>query len=197
MLIWIANALTPQEIRDKIMNKKSDFQKAMVEYLEGVHCEEKYYKNLKESDPTYTLLVPPPNLCTTHQEELEDDYWRNQFRDTTNELLYRSNKHNCHVGCTSMKYPTCKSRFSRELHKETLVDSDSGSLRLKKGEKWLNTFSSVLTYVSRYNTDVTSLLFGTAIKSIIVYVTDYITKTSLRTHVILHHKNFPTNTRHI
>ncbi|KAI0310042.1 hypothetical protein OF83DRAFT_1166726 [Amylostereum chailletii] len=202
MLIWIANALTPQEIRDKIMDKKADFQKAMVEYLEGVHCgefigtdmagmqsklEEKYYKNPKESDPTCTLPVSPPDSCTTHQEELEDDCeqctalrdWRNQFRDTTNELLYRSNKHNCHAGCTSVKYPTCKSRFPRELHEETLVDLDSGSLRLKKGEKWLNTFSPVLTYVSRCNTDITSLLSGTAIKSIIAYVTDYITKTPL------------------
>jgi hypothetical protein len=37
LLLWIRGALTPQEIRDKIMDPNSDFQKLMVEYLEGVH----------------------------------------------------------------------------------------------------------------------------------------------------------------
>jgi hypothetical protein len=40
MLLWIKGALTPQEIRDKIMDPTSDFQKKMVEYLEGVHMGE-------------------------------------------------------------------------------------------------------------------------------------------------------------
>jgi len=41
-----------------------------------------------------------------------------------------------------------------------------------------------VTYLLRCNTDVTSLLSGTAIKSTIAYVTDYITKTSLKTHTM-------------
>jgi len=36
MLLWIANSLTPQEIRDRILDPLSDFQKKMVEYLESV-----------------------------------------------------------------------------------------------------------------------------------------------------------------
>src|SRR6202521_6228752 len=36
MLLWIRGALTPQEIRDRIMDPESDFQKKMVEYLERV-----------------------------------------------------------------------------------------------------------------------------------------------------------------
>jgi hypothetical protein len=40
MLLWIRGALTPQEIRDRIMDPESDFQKKMVEYLESVHMGE-------------------------------------------------------------------------------------------------------------------------------------------------------------
>ena len=40
MLLWIRGALTPQEIRDRIMDPKSDFQKKMVEYIESVHMGE-------------------------------------------------------------------------------------------------------------------------------------------------------------
>ena len=40
MLLWIKNSMTPQEIRDRIMDPNSDFQKAMVEYLKSVHMGE-------------------------------------------------------------------------------------------------------------------------------------------------------------
>ena len=48
----------------------------------------------------------------------------------------------------------------------------------------LNTFSSILIFLMKCNSDVTSLLSGTAIKSVIVYMTDYITKTPLKTHTM-------------
>jgi hypothetical protein len=35
MMIWIKHSLTPQELREKIMNPESDFQKRLVEYLES------------------------------------------------------------------------------------------------------------------------------------------------------------------
>ncbi|KAF9470391.1 hypothetical protein BDN70DRAFT_821443, partial [Pholiota conissans] len=48
----------------------------------------------------------------------------------------------------------------------------------------MNTFTPCLTYLLRSNTDVTSLLSGTSIKAIISYVTDYVTKPTLKTHQI-------------
>jgi len=65
-----------------------------------------------------------------------------------------------------------------------LVDPATGALNMKKGEAWLNTFTPLLTYLMHCNTDVTSLLPGTAIKSVFAYVTDYITKSSLKTHTM-------------
>ena len=41
-----------------------------------------------------------------------------------------------------------------------------------------------MIYIFRCNTDVTSLSSGTAIKAVVLYVSDYITKTSLKTHTI-------------
>ncbi|KZT13897.1 hypothetical protein NEOLEDRAFT_1082119, partial [Neolentinus lepideus HHB14362 ss-1] len=55
---------------------------------------------------------------------------------------------------------------------------------MKKGESRLNTFTAPLTYLLRSNSDVTSLLSGTALKAVIAYVTDYITKTPLKTYTI-------------
>jgi hypothetical protein len=36
LLLWISGCFTPQELRDKIMDVSSDFQKSMVEYLESL-----------------------------------------------------------------------------------------------------------------------------------------------------------------
>ncbi|PBK92376.1 hypothetical protein ARMGADRAFT_881258, partial [Armillaria gallica] len=55
---------------------------------------------------------------------------------------------------------------------------------LRKLEAWINTFTPLLTYLFQCNTDVTSLRSGTAIKAVISYVSDYVTKPALKTHVI-------------
>ncbi|EKM57917.1 uncharacterized protein PHACADRAFT_65400, partial [Phanerochaete carnosa HHB-10118-sp] len=106
------------------------------------------------------------------------------FTKTVNELLFLTNMHSCNKGCKNNKYGTCKSRFPRPILLETQVDPKTGALSLKKGEVMLNTFLPVLTYLMRCNTDVTSLLSGTAIKSVVAYVTDYITKSPLKTHTM-------------
>jgi hypothetical protein len=55
---------------------------------------------------------------------------------------------------------------------------------MKKGEAWLNTFHPIISYLLRCNHDVTSLLSGTTIKAVIAYVTDYVTKSPLKSHTI-------------
>ncbi|KAF8891011.1 hypothetical protein BD779DRAFT_1437885, partial [Infundibulicybe gibba] len=48
----------------------------------------------------------------------------------------------------------------------------------------MNSITPLVTYIFRCNTDVTSLNSGTAVKEVVIYVSDYITKSSLKTHVI-------------
>ena len=55
---------------------------------------------------------------------------------------------------------------------------------MKKIEPWLNTFTPLVIYLFHCNTDVTCLSSGTAIKAVVIYVSDYITKTTLKTHTI-------------
>ncbi|KDQ57391.1 hypothetical protein JAAARDRAFT_130846, partial [Jaapia argillacea MUCL 33604] len=67
---------------------------------------------------------------------------------------------------------------------ETTVEACTGHFYMKKLELYLNCFTPIVTYLMRCNSDVTSLLTGTAVKAVIAYVTDYITKSALRTHVM-------------
>jgi len=114
-------------------------------------------------------------------------------------LVFRSNLHKClstrnkdgsqnkgHVfkGCLDNIYGKCKARFPCPVYKQTGVDTESGSILMKKTEQWLNIFSYLVTYLFRCNTDVTSLRSGTAIKSVLLYITNYVTKAPLKTHAV-------------
>lgn len=87
-------------------------------------------------------------------------------------------------GCTDNEFGKCKARFPRPTYDQTEIDPETGAINIKKGEAWINFITPVVTYLLSCNTDITCMWSGTALKAVIVYVTDYITKTSLKTHVV-------------
>jgi hypothetical protein len=204
MLLWIKGALSPQEIRDKILDPELDFQRSMVEYLESVHQGEffngkledvieqidEYQKDPGYVPPTKTMPEAPPPLCAERNECNTCDNckalsgWWVQFKKIVDDLVKRSNRHN---DCSKSVRPClrkgkCKARFPRDLVETTMVDPATGALKMKKGEAWINYFSPLLTFLVRCNTDTTSLLSGTAIKATVAYITDYVTKPGLNTY---------------
>src|SRR6202011_6331170 len=109
MLLWILKSLSPQEIRDKIMDPNSDFQKKIVEYLESVHVGEFMTGTMEEvkeqvdgnmeakkyRDPPQTLLDAPPEPtdcdCSKCEScENKTNWWQN-FLNTVDDLILRSN----------------------------------------------------------------------------------------------------------
>jgi hypothetical protein len=111
------------------------------------------------------LLVSHSIFCTWEQ--------------LTSEKVQRKDRPTC-----INKQGKCKARFPRPLFEQTEVDPKTGALNIKKGESWINTFTPLVTFLLRCNTDITSLLSGTSIKAIVAYVSDYITKPGLKTHSI-------------
>ncbi|KAF8969123.1 hypothetical protein BDZ97DRAFT_1640276, partial [Flammula alnicola] len=221
MLLWITGSLNPQEMRDKIMNSNSAWQKKLTDWLESCHTGDFLtgsYAEVTESvcrerekegyiDPTQSLPEAPPKRCDKVHNEGEQEQckccrntaeWTDRYTTTVNDLLLRSNVHSCNRGmnkdgtrrknkasgsCMDNKWNRCKARFPRPTFLKTLID-ELGTISMKKIEAWLNTFTPLVTYVLRCNTDVTSLSSGTAIKGVVLYVSDYITKSTLKTHTI-------------
>ncbi|KAJ7122696.1 hypothetical protein C8R43DRAFT_1090749 [Mycena crocata] len=184
LLLWIKNALTPQEIH-------SIFQKRLFEYLESAHQGDFMQGSMAEATPeeedlqsgphykvpTQTLPSVPPPLCDSIHHDSNDSCdqcqrlakWWLQYDHEVDDLLLRSNT------------GICKARFPREIFETTHVGED-GHINIRKQEAQLNTFSRVLTYFSRSNTDVTSLLSGTAVKAVVSYVSDYVSKLGLKSY---------------
>jgi hypothetical protein len=187
----------------------------MVGYIESIYKSEFFNgqaadvnQRVKEAqlndaeylDPTKTMPVPPPELCTESQcgscekcEKLKS--WWSQFRQTVDDLVFCSNVHSCRMsikdkdgndikkGCLN-KQGRCRARFPWDVVEKTMIDPLTGALMIRKGESWLNTFTPLITYVLHCNTDTTSLLSGTTIKAIIAYVSDYVTKPGLKAYSI-------------
>ena len=218
MLIWLKGNLTPQEMRELILDPNSDWKNHLISWLESCHLGEfmtgtqddvlnhvsELTKNDSYKNPTETLPHPPPQMCdSAHDSESECykcaelDKWWNYFEHTVDDLVSKSNIHNCERGinkdgsanktyasCKNNKYGKCKARFPRPTFKSTEIMPESGSLNIKKHEKWINFITPALTYIMRCNTDVTCMWSGTALKAVIMYISDYITKSSLKTHVM-------------
>ena len=126
------------------------------------------------------------------------DTWWSRFKNTVDDLLLWLNIHTCERGqkkdgtrckampsasCKDNKWGKCKAWFPRPTFLKSVID-DTGAITMKKIEPWLNTFTPLVTYLFCCNTDVTSLSSRTAIKAVVMYVPDYITKTTLKTHTI-------------
>ena len=104
-------------MRDWIMDPASNFQKAMVEYLENCHkgefingTMETMAKKLDQDKISYptkiplteSLPKPPPHSCKDEHEEgakcLQcEKYraWWKQYKDEVDEIVYQSNVHKC------------------------------------------------------------------------------------------------------
>ena len=113
MLLWIKGSLSPQEIRNRIMDPNSDFQKELIQYLESVHVGEFLTGTMSEvkskvdkcsniqnyQDPTQTLPEAPPPLCNEHSDDCFDckkqNSWWIKFKHTVDDIVLRSNVHNC------------------------------------------------------------------------------------------------------
>ena len=110
------------------MDKTSDFQKLMVEYLEGVHQGEMFEGSLEEVkahvkaestnnpgylDPTQTMPEAPPQLCSnrfciTCETCAKVESWWTKFRKLTDDLLSRSNYHTCNTSIEDKNGRTLK-----------------------------------------------------------------------------------------
>ena len=134
MLIWLLGNLTPQEMRERILDKNTDWQKCLIVWLESCHIGEfmtgkqdevlskvaKHSMQESYKDPTERLPQPPPPSCDSKHTQKEtcdkcDDMknWWNYFENEVDDLVSKSNIHNCESGINrdgsaSKRYVSCK-----------------------------------------------------------------------------------------
>ena len=118
-----------------------------------------------------------------------------QYRDSRLRSTKRNPGSNPEMGTSRFAYSFIRHRIVHvgRIRVDSLWKSCQGTVSrsrlpnhifMEKHEPFLNTFTAVITYLLRCNTDTTCLLSGTAIKAALAYITDYVSKNSLSTHTI-------------
>lgn len=87
ILLWLMGNLTPQEMRNKILDPNSEFQKKIITWIESCQVGEfftgtqqevltnvqKYLvENSDYKDPTETMPTPPPEICQKAHVSIDD-----------------------------------------------------------------------------------------------------------------------------
>ena len=198
MLVFVSNALPLDDVKKRLVSKDEEFKDRLLRYLESCHTGD-YLPDIFSIDAIEAdrearnvafrlqqeLPEPVPkgcdNRCGICVECLTREKWFESFPSKVNEIVRCSNRHTCSTAsCKKNARADCKARFPRPLFPETTITED-GYVQMKKTEEYLNTYNPTMSYLTMCNTDVTCLRTGTACKALIAYITDYISKSELRT----------------
>ncbi|KAG6905752.1 hypothetical protein DXG01_000915 [Tephrocybe rancida] len=157
--------------------------KSFIKNVLGVGAD---HPGLYGDTSAYYGAVEQQGRLTLHMQCQDNKNWWEQYIETTDDLVSKSNVHNeCRPmqakpedPSTSGKKDTskkpvlrgcqdangnCKAQFPRATYEETIVNEMDGYIDMKKREPMVNFFTPPLTYLMRSNTDTTSPLSGTSI----------------------------------
>ena len=186
MLIWIEGALNPNEIRERVMKDPTWGQK-LLEYLDDT------ITNIVPADPT-------PNTANTMDEKhpcalrgpdlsIEDLQLRlaSRMKDL-HRLAERVQRHRHTHTCYKYYKPgearSCRFDLKEENFRPTSsIDPDTGNVSLRCLDGLVNNFNMTILEVVRNNMDIQFIGSGESAKAMIYYITDYITKSQLKSHV--------------
>ncbi len=138
--------------------------------------------NIANIDYDPCLYLPDcPNLISS-KEALSD--WINSFNQTSDEIIYLSNRHSHSKHCQRGVDKHYWTYFPCEVHAATIVESNISIVLLNQLEPAINHVSKVLLYSLQSNHNITYLQYRTQAHTAMAYVTNYVTKSLLKSHAI-------------
>ncbi|KAG1782954.1 hypothetical protein EV702DRAFT_958846, partial [Suillus placidus] len=94
--------------------------------------------------------------------------------------------HRCRRVCHKYGHESdCRFLFPHEVVEESYFDPKSKAVVLKCLDGTVNYFNPYVLVFCRHNHDLKCILSGKAAKATMFYITDYITKSDLKTHEML------------
>ncbi|KDQ54422.1 hypothetical protein JAAARDRAFT_60799 [Jaapia argillacea MUCL 33604] len=187
MLVWVKGGLNPNEIRDGIIRDHDvEFQQRLLSFLDDT------ISNSIPPDPDPNLSVPASkhHACSVRGADfnLPTDHFVRARRKDMHHLVQRSQQHThtrtCYKYCKPPQKMVC--RFDLDpgnVRPESTVNPETGELCLRCLDGMVNNFNDTMLEAIRCNMDIKFIGSGASAKAILYYITDYITKSQLKTHV--------------
>ncbi|KAJ6470898.1 hypothetical protein C8R45DRAFT_765112, partial [Mycena sanguinolenta] len=197
MLIWIEGNPTPQELRDRMRDSPA-FQSNMFSWLESIiKCELPSTTEIvvEPDGPLKAPDLPPdrPDPRLTKEPAVKDlshTEFEKSFQETIEDLVKLFNWHDHKPTCWKKLAKgepktdgNCRMGIDGSTNPFTFVDPETESIMLRRLHPRINNYNELIIFLLRCNMDIKYIGSGKAAKALVYYVTDYITKSTLSTHV--------------
>ena len=161
------------KLKKKVVEQgDSRFKEHLIQFLDDtIHTAipvELFDSNMGSYDPC-TVKAPPSGR--SEQEDLCRLARRCQLHTHTH-TCYKYSQTECRFGLGDDK---CTER--------TTIDDETGELCMRCLNSLVNNFNETMLKAIRCNMDIKFIGSGASAKAVLYYITDYITKTDLKTHV--------------
>lgn len=193
-LIWLSGGLNPTEVHQRMKDDK-EFESRFFKFFEDVIRHELPNVDLPSGFDRNTYkpgveMPPPPLPCpeagSTWAKETKDR-WQDVFQSEVKlcgEALQRHPKE-CRPVCKKYGSKKCRFRFPHDIVEESRFDVESNSILLACRDSMVNYYNPYILVYCRHNHDIKCILSGKSAKAAMFYITDYITKMSLKTGQLL------------
>ena len=201
MLVWVCGSLPPQELRDRMLTDTT-FKHAMFVWLESItKCElpdmlSTLTGDLRITEPSYSTDQDPRSMDQPILPHKLDDKSCTQFeldfQHAMKDLAIACNWHQHHATCWKYLKPGEPKdnahyymQMNRTTHSLTELDPKTSSILLQYLHPYINNYNDLVLFLLGCNIDIKFISSGKATKALTCYVTDYITKSLLPTHLAL------------
>ncbi|KAH7906702.1 hypothetical protein BJ138DRAFT_1137882 [Hygrophoropsis aurantiaca] len=190
MLVWLEGGLDPNELKRRIVDEgDSVFRDRLLAFLDDS------ISNAIPTDPgeDVTVMSSEHHPCSVRGETIGKHSTEGDFRRARQKDLHHLVK-NCQSHrhtATCYKYwrgppDPRECRFDLdESHfcPESYIDVENEEICLRCLDGLVNNFNETIIEAIRCNMDIKFIGSGASAKAILYYITDYISKTQLKTHV--------------
>lgn len=197
MLIWIEGSLNPTEIKNRaVQDGDREFADRLIHFLDDTISTSipKIPESAEPRTKCWSGSLPPGPLVirdiisSGEEEKLSEEVRASARAYDIHRLAFRCQRHE--HGFTCYKYwkkgEPLRCRFDlAEDHtrSESYFDEQTGELCLRCLDGMVNNFNETILRAMRCNMDIKFIGSGESAKGVLYYITDYIAKAQLKTHV--------------
>ncbi|KAJ7776488.1 hypothetical protein DFH07DRAFT_731866 [Mycena maculata] len=188
MLVWVEGGLNPNEIKKRVLGADQsdvEFGRRLLAFLDDTISN----SILNDPDPNISVPSDEHHPCLVRGIPVDAETFPPERQKDLRNVVFQCQSHTHSKTC--FKYwrgppepKTCRFDLHEDNYRaESSFDPETGEIHLRCLDGLVNNFNASMIEAIRNNMDIKFIGSGASAKGILYYITDYITKSQLKTHV--------------